>query len=94
MQAYKRITVVIEPVDGLWKLTHKNTFGGVCRNLLVEVETAAATVEISFNGKDLHGEIGGTGQLTQLLMKGFPVSEIWLRSAAGGEVIQVWAWGD
>ena len=91
---YERVTVLAKAADGKWKGTQRYPFLGICRNLLLIVESAAATVEVSTTGYALHGEIGGTGQPTELRLEGFPVSEVWLRSAAGGEIIQVWAWGD
>lgn len=91
---YKKITVPEDAADGKWKSSEKESFGGRARNVLVEFISGTGPVEISFTGLQLHGEIGDTGQVTQLFLSDFPASEIFVRSPVGGEVVQVWAWGD
>ena len=90
---YKEVTVVVEALDGKWKEANRESFGFIAQQVLLSVHTAAATVEVSFTGHALHGEIGGANEPTVLEFENCVANEIYLRSAAGGEKIQVWAWG-
>ena len=89
---YKSVSVPTENAAG-WQVTERDKFGGQVRNVFLHFVSGTGPVEVSFTGQALHGEIGGA-KPDDLKIEGMPVSEVWLRSANGDEVVQVWAWGD
>lgn len=73
-----------------WKDSEKKEFDFMAEKITVHFVSGTGPVEISFNGHDLHGELGG-GKLTTLELHDMMASGIWVRGA-GDEVLQVWAW--
>lgn len=90
---YENVDVPVKSGDA-WPEAQKKSFDGRASNVLLKFISGTGPVRISFTGYQLHGEIGGAGNVSQLFLKGFAAGGIYINSDNGDEYIQVWAWGD
>lgn len=89
MNYYESVSV---PVKGTtWKDTERKNFAFTAENVTLNFVSGTGPVEVSFNGTDLHAELGGTGQPQFIEFFNLLTSEIWIRGV-GDEVLQVFAW--
>ena len=86
---YEKISVPAAATD--WQATEKNEIGFVSDHMTLNFVSGTGPVEISFNGKDVHGELNSSGEISTLELFGWKTNEIWLRGV-GDEEVQVFAW--
>lgn len=87
---YDKITV--EAKGTKWADAEKQNLGLTSNNVILSFVSGTGPVEFSFNGTDLHGEIGASGQPDSITLNAYKTNEIWLRGAVGDEEVQIWAW--
>lgn len=90
MPAYYK-KVAVEAAAAAWEPDDQEEIGFVCDNMTLNFVSGTGPVEISFDAKNVHGELNSSGEITTLELPGWQTREIWLRGV-GDEEVQVFAW--
>jgi hypothetical protein len=67
----------------------EKVFGGECHTITIQNTHATDTVQFSFNGATLHGELSAGESITVNVGN---ASSIYLKSTAATAVVRVWGW--
>lgn len=88
-QFYEDVSVGAAATD--WQDSEKVEIGFVSDNIILHFHSGTGPVEISFDGKNVHGELNGAGEITTLEMPGLRTDSVWFRGT-GNEEVQIFAW--
>jgi hypothetical protein len=85
---YRKYTVPISPAD---KGFVPVNFGFIASNVKLYNESANV-IEFSFDCENVQGELLGSAPMNYLEFLNYHTHRVGLRSAAGGEIVHIYAW--